>query len=82
MLAPGSILTVSAAGWSRPIEISRRARLWARIRWFSLRTRRPRDARREHRPPGASLPPHRPGFYGNSFALPDGSWFHGRRDSA
>ncbi len=26
--------------------------------------------------------PNPPGFYGDSFVLPNGSWFHGRRDSA
>jgi hypothetical protein len=30
--------------------------------------------------PGPAIEP--PGFVGGSFSLPDGSWFHGRRDSA
>jgi hypothetical protein len=30
--------------------------------------------------PGPAIEP--PGFIGGSFTLPDGSWFHGRRDSA
>ena len=29
--------------------------------------------------PGSAIEP--PGFVGSSFSLPDGSWFHGRRDS-
>jgi len=46
---------------------------------------RPRSVRRLGRrrrvagPPPAIAPP---GFAGDSFALPDGSWFHGRREAA
>jgi hypothetical protein len=32
--------------------------------------------------PSSVAEPAPPGFAGSSFALPDGSWFHGRRDSA
>ena len=31
---------------------------------------------------GLGPPPDAPGFAGGSFVLPDGSWFHGRRESA
>jgi len=46
---------------------------------------RPRSARRLARlraGRGRALAPDPQGFAGNSFVLPGGSWFHGRRDSA
>jgi hypothetical protein len=41
--------------------------------------RRLRRLRRVARPPVVTKPP---GFAGDSFALPDGSWFHSRREAA
>lgn len=45
----------------------------------AVSARRFRRLRRIAGPPVATEPP---GFAGDSFALPDGSWFHGRREAA
>jgi hypothetical protein len=46
------------------------------------RGRSVRRLARVRRVPGPARPGDPPGFAGNSFALPDGSWFHGRREAA
>jgi hypothetical protein len=66
--------TTAKSSGDSPAPVER----WPRRR---LRTGPRRFARLVRRgAPGPAIEP--PGFVGGSFSLPDGSWFHGRRDSA
>ncbi len=57
------------------------AELGGRVTGVGARSRDGRAARGPNgRPEGPRVDP--PGFVGSSFVLPDGSWYHGRRDGA
>ncbi len=80
MLARGSTVSAQTTRWTlAPQPAGRRfSRILALPRWIAG-LRPPARGQRLHS--SAAPPPQRPGFYGDSFALPDGSWFYGRRDS-